>query len=142
MPRPPSGRQGCHNRLVPKVLRVGLSVTTSHRKLAELTRAFGEPVEIVSLSSPNIALIVARAGSEAVDAVAIDVGQEVAVAVARQLPRLPVLRALWQEVQVRREYRNERGRLTRVTETVTEFATYGRVGQHGEVETLGDGELR
>jgi hypothetical protein len=126
---------------VPKVLRVGLSATTSHRKQAELTRVFGESVEIVSLSSPNIALIVERAESEAVDAVAIDVGQQVAVAVARQLPRLPVLRALWQEVPMRREYRNERGQVTRVTETVTEFPSYGRVDQHGEVETLGDGEL-
>jgi hypothetical protein len=94
------------------------------------------------LTSPDVALIVERARVERVDAVAIDAGADVAAAVARDLPELPVLRPLWREVQTTQEYRNEGGQLTRVTETVTTFGAYARLSEGGALEPLHDGQMR
>jgi hypothetical protein len=127
---------------VPKVLRVGLSPRTSPEKQAELDRIFGQPVEVVSLTSPDVALIVERARTETVDALAVDAGSVIAAALARELPQLPILRPEWHDVERTREYRNERGRLTPATETAQVFGSYVRLSEGGALEALRDGELR
>jgi hypothetical protein len=126
---------------VAKVLRVGLSPFTSGRKQAELERIFGEAVEVVSVASPNLALIVERATTNHVDAVVFDAGSDVAAGVHEALPQMPLLQSRWRQREEEREYRNERGQLTRVTETTPEFDSYVRWRETGEPARLDDGEL-